>query len=531
MLPRSLGLRLHTRLSLALVALLLPVGASVLWMTDRNARHYFAEFTQRANAPIAMYMAERSALLADGRLDRAALAELAEQVTASNPSVEVYVLDTDGAVVAQASDANRIRQPHVGLAPIRRFLAADGPDALPAPLLGDDPLDSDRPRPFSVHPLQHDGRILGYVYAVIGGERHTSLLQAVRGSRTLTQAGIMLAIVLGVTALGGSLAFVTLTRRLNFLMRRANEQIAHWQPAPGEPSSARTGVGDDIDRLGTAYDLMATRLRQHVDALARQASDRRELIADISHDLRTPLTTLQGYLETVQLRQGALPDDVRRHIDTAARHATRLERLIGELFELATLDAGDRELVIERFSLLELAHDVAQDVAVTSRQRRIRLAVSPRRCNDGRLDAAADIALVQRVLDNLIDNALRHVHDGGCIELDVARVGDRLQVTVRDDGAGMSAQRLSRLFEPRLRQDARRDARSGTEDRDRAGLGLAIVRGIVALHGGRILVDSAPGRGSEFRFDVAAAAPVAQPVSQMNTSLASPSRLPLSIAP
>jgi len=498
-------LPLHLRLTLALVALLLPLGAFCVMIAERGAQLYAIEQSQRQNAPIAMYMAKKAELLdEEGRPDTAAFATLLEHVTMINPNVEVYVLDMEGYVAAQADTANRIARPHVALEPIRRFLerSANGEPVVPS--FGDDPLKPGESHPFSVHPLEHDGRTVGYVYAVIGAPGNRSLIHSVRSSDALSVLVAMLAAVLATAAFGGSLALMTLTRRLRRLTRR----VESWREADGggHSSDEPAFAGDEIDALTSAYDAMTGQLRAQYEALDRKECERRELVASISHDLRTPLTTLKGYLETLQLRRGRLALEVEHgYIDVAARHAARLERLVGDLFELATLDSGERRPDLERFSMLELVHDALQDVEMRSAERDVRLSVRPPVCTTSRLDAFADIALLQRALENLLDNALRHVASGGHVEVRLERRDDRLLVAVDDDGTGMPPEVAERLFEPGYRV-RRPDGERGVDDgRGHAGLGLAIVRGIVALHGGRIEVRSAPGRGSSFVFDVPAA--------------------------
>jgi len=506
-------LPLHVRLTLALGALLLPLGAFCVMIAEHGAQDYAIEVSQRRNAPIAMYMAQQAGLLdADGRPDTQAFATLVEHVMMVNPNVEVYVLDTQGGVVAQADTANRIARPHVALEPIERFLdrAARGEPVVPS--LGDDPLRPGIASAFSVYPLEHDGRTVGYVYALIGASGDRPLIDSIRSSHALSVLVAMLAAVLATAAFGGSLALLTLTRRLRRLTGRADAWHdlgggVHPDDLPSDrPGRRHARRGDEIDALTNAYDAMARRLRAQYEALESKERERRELVASVSHDLRTPLTTLKGYLETLQLRRNRLTPDVQHHhIDIAARQAARLERLVADLFELATLDSGERRPDPERFSMLELAHDALQDMEIRSARRGVRLSVRPSACAAAGLDAFADIALVQRALENLLDNAMRHVDRGGNIAVRLERRDERLIVAVEDDGAGMVPEVVNRLFEPGFRAAAP-DRRRGVDDgRVHAGLGLAIVRGIVALHDGRIQVRSAPGTGSSFIFDVPAA--------------------------
>lgn len=503
---------LAVRLSLVVLALLLAFGAFALWVAERGARAYFLEFTQRLNAPIARYMAERSELLRDGRIDAAALASLAEDIMAINPSVELYLLDPAGDVVAQASAANSIAQPRVSLAPIHAFLAADvdRSDRLP---LGDNPRRADDPRAFSAHPIVEHGRIVGYVYAVLAGRQHETLLAAIRSSHSVRTVVLTLGGALLLTALGGALVSFTLTRRLHRLTRRVQRWRENQGGKPIPPGSSDIGPAsrprpparypDEIDRLADAYEDMTVRLHAQYRALADADGARRELLAGVSHDLRTPLTTLQGYLETLLLKHGRLePALAHRYLSIAHRQARRLERLVEELFELSRLDGGTVELAPERFSLLELAHDAAQDVAIAARGRDVDVSVAPAESGSGRFDVLTDIALVQRVFDNLLGNALRHVDRGGRVGVSLERLADAVRVTVADDGRGMSAEAAARVFEPRFS-----GARDELGDDDRAGLGLAIARGVVALHGGTIDVESRLGTGTAFSFTLPSAAP------------------------
>ena len=516
---------LAARLTLAFLLILLVFGALGLWLAERGARAYFTEFTQRLNAPIAMYMAENGALLDErGEIDRPALAELAEHVTMINPSVEVYLLDPGGVVVAQASTANLIARPHVSLEPVHAFIAAGANEegrGAREPLLGDNPMQPGEPRAFSAHPLLDEGRLVGYVYAVLAGRSHETLLDSVRTSHSLRTLVILLGCALALAALAGGIVFFSMTRRLQALTRRVqawqrSDAEAHPEPDPIEPRPApdaphrarpgpideRAAGLDEIDRLAAAHDTLRRRLGAQYEKLAERDRSRRELFAGISHDLRTPLTTLEGYLETLLIGQERQdPATVRRYLSIAQRQSRRLQRLIGELFELSRLDAGEFVLVREPFSLLELAHDAVQDVAMVAERRGIRLSVAPERIADASLDVDADIALVQRVFENLLGNALRYTEDGGAIGIALERVdASRVQVSVSDDGVGMRPEDAARVFEPRFTPDT--DAR---RDEERAGLGLAIADRVVSLHGGRIGVRSRLGEGSVFTFTLPAA--------------------------
>jgi len=540
---------LYVRLSLVFLVTLMVLGIFSLWIAERSARRYFLEFTQQLNAPIAMYMAENAGLVIDGAVDPRALSSLAEHVMMINPSVEVYVLDLQGRVTAQAASANVIAQPRVSMQPIREAIrssrASSGlPDddtvtstdmtvseqptssatPLVGTLLGDNPLDPDDQRPFSVHPLEADGKIIGYIYALLAGREHQNLLSAIRSSHSLRDLVWILSGVLVLAGVAGSVVFFSLTRRLRSLTRHvhAASMTARLHGPGSTLSSAGTvqrrllRAHDEIDELTTAYDAMAIQLQAQYQSLEEKDRIRRELVANISHDLRTPLTTLQGYLETVLLKRGNLDEAVEhRYLAIAHKHSMRLRRLVSELFELSKLDSEEYEIDREVFSLLELAHDALQDLRPLADKRQITLAVNAISKDDEPIDVVADIALVHRALENLLSNALRHARAGGNITIEIGKNDDdHIDIAVMDDGDGMAQCDAQLAFEPRFRADT--DARSKDDDDElgHAGLGLAIVKSIVKLHGSDMSLETEPGRGARFGFSLPAAATLRERVTQ-----------------
>jgi len=531
-------MNLFLRLSLVFLVTLLVLGVFSLWIAERSARSYFLEFTQRLNAPIAMYMAENADLIVDGKLNQQSLSSLAEHVMMINPSVEVYVLDLEGRVMAQASSANLIAQPRVSMQPIMEAIQLNSAHDLQegsglaeqsstllsifpsmatsslsaGTLLGDNPLDVNDQRPFSVHPLQGNGRVIGYIYALLAGREHQTLLSAIRSSHSLRDLTWILAGVLVLAGLAGSVVFFSLTRRLRGLTRRVqaanstSESTSTGFVLPVTEQSLLKGSSrDEIDELTTAYDAMAQQLQSQYQCLAEQDRIRRELIANISHDLRTPLTTLQGYLETLLMKRGSLDDAAEhRYLAIAHKHSVRLRLLVSKLFELSKLDSGEFELECEVFSIRELALDAMQDITRVADERKIRLQVKVDESDCEALTVYADIALVHRALENLLDNALRYTKCGGKIAIEIERRHDqRIGLAVVDDGEGMLDSDARKVFEPRFRADTETSEPSHSDPFGHAGLGLAIVKSIAKLHGSEILLDTKLGSGARFEFSLA----------------------------
>jgi PAS domain S-box-containing protein len=220
---------------------------------------------------------------------------------------------------------------------------------------------------------------------------------------------------------------------------------------------------------------------------------RRELIASVSHDLRSPLASIRGYLETLLLKGDALPPDKRHaYLEIAARQSERLGTLISELFELAKLDYSGYQINPEQVQLGELAQDVLQKFQLTAETKGIALQV------EAHPDVGyvrADIALIERVLENLLENALKHTDPGGSVSLAVRRHDGRVVVDVSDTGSGIPESALPRIFDRFYQVD-----RSKMLDPRSAGLGLAIVKRILDLHHSQISVESVVAEGTSFSF-------------------------------
>jgi signal transduction histidine kinase len=249
------------------------------------------------------------------------------------------------------------------------------------------------------------------------------------------------------------------------------------------------GLADDFNRMARALDRAAERERE-------MEKSRRDLVAAVSHDLRTPLASTRALIEALADGVVADPQTERRYLSSAIRELEHLGRLVDDLFELARIDAGLLELTLEEASLHDLISDTISSFQPQAEQRGVRLAgeivgdVDPVLANTPRL---------QRVLHNLVSNALRHTQADGTVTLRAAREGERTRVEVSDTGEGIASEDLPRVFERTFRGERSR-TRSEKDDAPGAGLGLAIARGLVEAHGGTMDVESDLGRGSRFYF-------------------------------
>ncbi len=224
-------------------------------------------------------------------------------------------------------------------------------------------------------------------------------------------------------------------------------------------------------------------------ALVRATGERNSLIENLAHDLRTPLTSLRGYLDRLNLKDDAMTEaDRARFIGIAVHQVERLIRLVRELFELVRLDDPFARLNLEQFSPAEIVQDVVQEFAIIAEGRRIDCELE-RGVEFTRI--VGDISLFQRMMENLVVNAVSHTPPGGRIAVRLRSEAAAVVLDVSDTGRGIEPADIDRIFN--------RYERGDTKGRlFGAGLGLAIVKRILDLHGGSIVVDSEVGRGTRF---------------------------------
>jgi len=208
---------------------------------------------------------------------------------------------------------------------------------------------------------------------------------------------------------------------------------------------------------------------------------------------------MHGYVETLLLKNDSLSEAERLHyLEITRKHSLRLRQLIGDLFELSKLDSASIEPALETFSLAELLQDVTQEFELEAQSRTITITV---RSPPTAVLVHADIGLIQRVLENLLRNALKYTQAGGRITISINPQPGRVAVAVSDTGCGIAKCDLERIFDRFYRSEQGEEGRSNS-----TGLGLAIVKRILDLHGSRITVHSAPNEGTRFEFDIPALA-------------------------
>ncbi len=480
---------LYAKLAFGLLVLLIAIGAIYTTITLTIIDSYTRQLNQEVNRHLARNIVADRNLVEEGRLNEAALKETFMLYMSINPSIEIYLLDNAGQILSYSAEPGKIKRKSVSLEPIQAFLRMEDP----YPLLGDDPRSHDRQKAFSVTEIPGKTTPEGYLYVVLRGEQYDSAATVARTSYLLRMSGWAMVVSLGLGLLVGLIAFHLLTGRLRRLTERmeefANQANEEADPLPSPPS------GDEVETLSVTFDRMADRINRQIEMLQEQDALRRRLVAQVSHDLRTPLASMQGYLESLQIKKDSLTEDEREEfLSIALRQGHRLGRMLEELFELASLEARESAPQPEPFALPELIHDAVEKHRMKAESEGVSLSLS---ISPNTPFAYGDIGMTERVLDNLLDNAIQHTPVSGTIAVTASTEDDRVTVSIRDNGPGITANNLKQIFDPFNRGD------SAVKSDHHVGLGLAIAKRIMDMQNGTITaVNATSGHGSIFSFQL-----------------------------
>ncbi len=479
---------LYAKLSLSLIALLIIMGIFYTLLSFSTARYYFQETSQNLNLNLAQNLVADQKLVQDGRINKTALSSTFMKYMVINPSIEIYLLDLTGNILSYSADPGQVKRNSVSLKPIKAFL-----NGKKLPLLGDDPRSHERQKIFSVTPVPSATEAEAYLYVVLQGTQYDTVEQLIKESLLWKQTGLAFIGSLSIGLIVGLLLFRKLTKRLNHL----SEKIGQFHNS--DFSFLITGdkvskSNDEIDQLNQIFNQMAQRIVSQLSELKQQHNLRSELVANVSHDLRTPVAILHGYLETLDLKVNQLSaKEQRDYIKQALLSSERLNRLISELFDLASLEARDSLNNMEPFNLSELAHDVVQKFQLKAKERQINLTM---KITEAALFVRGDIALIERLFENLLGNALKFTPNKGRIDFCLKKNKNKIVVGIKDEGPGIPEDEIEKIFE-RFYQGKKNSNRAKP-----GGLGLAIARRIADLHSGNINVENLPGQGAVFTFSL-----------------------------
>jgi signal transduction histidine kinase len=485
---QSITGNLFIKLSAIFLLILLSIGILYFYISLNMTEMHFQETNQRLNAGIANGIKSELKPFLDGKLNEEATDNIMHYMMGVNPSIEVYILSPEGKILNYVAPYKKVKLTEVNLIPVEQFITSYR--AKGELILGDDPRSLGRQKVFSASKVEENGVLLGYVYVILASEEYDTV------SDMLLSSYIMkLAYRYGLITLFGALLVGMLS--IWFITKNLQKVINSVKKFQNGEMSARIKVtkGGEINSLAEAFNEMADTIVGNIENMKSMENLRRELVGNVSHDLRTPLAVIHGYIETLIIKKENISkEEAEKYLTRALEGTERLKKLVDELFELSKLEAKQIQPTKEAFFINELIDDISQKYGLLAKEKQI--SINSEITNEPCL-VYADVSLIERVLQNLIDNAIKYTPEKGEIKLQITNDNQQVEIKVCDTGNGIPEDQIPFVFDRYHIGDKRISL-----DKNSTGLGLAIVKRILEIHDSSIKLTSKIGKGTTFSFNL-----------------------------
>ena len=488
-----MNLSLYQKLALSIVVIFGIICALVYsWskQLELTSQHHGE---QNLHLQLAEHLVQDNPLIKEGVYDYKALENLFHTLMLLGPAFEFYFVDESGKILTYSAKPGKVKRSHINLDPLKQLII----NPKSAPVYGDDPRNTQGKKIFSVAPVYNQESLQGYLYVIIGGEAYDTSLNTIKNNDQLWLTALWLGAALVCLLIAMLILLRFFTNPIQRLARDVSKiEAANYSITDTKLSNYSTQKSNEVHSLGRSIQAMVTRIDEQFKALEQSDKQRKELLTHLSHDLRTPLASLQGFLEVLNQSGAQLSaKEQREYLHVSLNNCDQLKQLIEQIFELAHLENGEISIHKETFNLGELIYDCIAKFSLTAEKKGLNLTVEPAICD---FPVVADIAKLERVLSNLIDNAIRHTPKGGSIAVNVKRIDEKqLFVQVSDTGVGIKHDELNAIFNPHYQA-----SNSNNEGRQQGGLGLAICKGLLKLMDSEINVQSELGKGTMFSFNL-----------------------------
>lgn len=466
--------------------LLAILGISYIGISSWVSKKTFDEINQQLYGNIAAHLAGSTHPLKDGSPDTLVTHDIIHSIMVINPSVEVYLLNPEGKIIDFIVPDTSVKKREVDIGAVRKYIRDDGKNYVE----GDNPKHPERKSIFSAAPIYEHNQLTGYVYAILASEKQEEVVAALNKKFFTSLETAIFFATLFVAFLVGIITFFLITDsicKIAFIVTRFKE---------GDYTARIEGYAKgNLGVLAATFNEMAETIVDNMDKIKSMDKLRQELIANVSHDLRSPLAIMQGYIETLVIKGNDIPENEKtRYLSIILGSSKKLSHLVAQLFEYSKLEAGQVEPHKEQFLISELVSDILMKYEILAKDKKIELRMkSP----DNLPAVFADIALVERVIQNLLDNSLKFTPENGRITITLQDKTTGIEVLVSDTGSGIPLKDQPYIFE-RYKQLPRQEATAY----EGMGLGLAIAKKIMDLHHAAINIRSAPGAGTSFWFQL-----------------------------
>ena len=476
---------LYWKISGIFLAFTILLTTVFIIISVKFSEEYNNEAQQKINGGIAKSALELiPPIFLDGNVNDEALKDLMHSMMVAHPSIEVYLLDTDGKILTYVVPDIDVKTDHVSLTPIKKFLTRNDDETIK----GEDPKSPNDQKIFSAAEIIENGQLKGYLYIILASNDYASTMSTLGNSFILKLGVRSLLIALFFTIILGLISIWLITKSLSKII------VAVRSFKEGNHSvRIHLKSGGELANVANTFNSMAETIEQNIVQLKSVEELRKELIANVSHDLRSPIASIQGFAETILMKDDTLTEAERKkYLEIILQNSENLSKLVNDLFELSKLESNPQMMNPEPLQVAELVQDVADKFQVLAKEKNISINTI---YSKSLPLVYADIQMTDRVFQNIIDNAIKYCNPNDVVTIELELMKNAVRVKISDTGKGISEEELPYIFTRYYKGKKTKGDKS-------TGLGLAIVKKILDLHKSNIEVYSKLNQGTRFEFNL-----------------------------
>lgn len=455
------------RIAIVVFTLITVLGLVFISITYMAITHFHEASTQLLNKDVAAHIAEFTSPFEKTGLNKRKADSVFHDAMVISPSAEVYFLDTTGRVIYFHAPKTDIKLWNLPIENIKKLITSQGKEYIKAP----DPKDPSHPKIFSAAEVSNKSQRLGYIYVILGSNEFKNVSQMLLSSHFGTLALMVFCFIIGVSII---LSFLYIKR----IQKNFNEMISVLERFEQGDFEARFLIKqqDDLAPVTNAFNKMADLLVYNINRLKKSEKERIDFIANMSHDLRPPLSIARGYTETLLIKkekQGITQQELEEYIPIVLNKIMQVENMVKQLFELSKMESVEFKPNKEPFVLSEIAQEAVNTFQLAASEKKVSL-----KCTQCQYHVwiDADIAMMERVIQNLVDNAIKSTPADGKIQVSLAVENNELIFNIENTGSPLPQELLNWVNTHNSETDVLHNRPKNL------GLGLVIVNKILRLH-------------------------------------------------
>ncbi len=471
------------RIGLLVFSLITILSLLFIIITYFSATYFFNASTELLNKDVAAHIAKFTSPFEESNINKSKADSVFYNAMVVSPSIEVYFLDTTGKVVYYEAPDSAIKLHRIPLGNINKLIASKGEDYTVSP----DPKDPSHDKIFSAAEVIKGKKKLGYIYVILGSKKYNNTTELLFTSHAGTLALEAFCIII-------IASFIISMYYVKRLQRRYNAVVGVLDQFRQGNFEARFAEhkNDELTPVTSSFNAMAELLSQNIARLKKTEIERKNFIANISHDLRTPLSIAVGYAETLINEQEQIKQHHQKeYMQLVFSKLKQVENMVMQLFELSRLDAVDFKPEKEPFIFSEILQEIANSFAIAAAGKNIQISCVG--CREV-IWTRGDIKMMERVLQNLISNAVKNTPESGNILIELKQQNNHLIAGIENTGESMSSELISWINSDESALQAR--------PHHKIGLGLIIVKRILSLHNSKLSASAGVAFGNRFSFQL-----------------------------